>query len=151
MIMQETAILIISSLISAIEFSSLSITNNGASIVRANQNITVTLVTEGTDLGNFTGILLGKDIDINPSVVAVNNATPGTAIFTTTVLPTDTNGNITFSITATNSSGSQLLVTDENITDGSFVTVDTVKPVITLNGNSPDTYSKQNQMGQNMF
>ena len=105
----------ISSLISAIEFSSLSITNNGASIVRANQNITVTLVTEGTDLGNFTGILLGKDIDINPSVVAVNNATPGTAIFTTTVLPTDTNGNITFSITATNSSGSQLLVTDENI------------------------------------
>ena len=129
----------ISSLISAIEFSSLSITNNGASIVRANQNITVTLVTEGTDLGNFTGILLGKDIDINPSVVAVNNATPGTAIFTTTVLPTDTNGNITFSITATNSSGSQLLVTDENITDGSFVTVDTVKPVITLNGNSPDT------------
>ena len=71
--------------------------------------------------------------------MAVNNATPGTAIFTTTVLPTDTNGNITFSITATNSSGSQLLVTDENITDGSFVTVDTVKPVITLNGNSPDT------------
>ena len=98
-------------------------------------NITVTLV-KGR-FGNFTGILL---TDMTSTVV-VNNATPGTAdgIFTTTVLPTDTNGNITFSITATNSSGSQLLVTDENITDGSFVTVDTVKPVITLNGNSPDT------------
>ena len=130
----------ISSLISTIEFSSLSITNNGASIVRADQNIAVTLVTDGTDLGNFTGIILGKNItDTNPSIVTINNATPGTAIFTTTVLPTDTNGNITFSITATNSSGSQLLVTDENITDGSFVTVDTIKPVITLNGNSPDT------------
>ena len=127
----------ISSLISAIEFSSLSITNNGTSFVRADQNISVTLVTEGTDLGNFTGIILGKNItDTNPSTVTINNATPGTAIFTTTVLPTDTNGNITFSITMTNSSGSQLLVTDKNITDGSFVTIDTVKPVIELVGAS---------------
>ena len=123
----------------------MNITNNGTSIARANQNITVTLVTDGTDLGNFAGILLGKNIaDTNPSTVTVNTDIPGTAIFTTTVLSTDTNGNITFSITATNSSASQLVVTNENITDGSFVTVDTVKPIITLNGSSTDTVLQGN-------
>ena len=97
----------ISSLISAIEFSSLSITNNGTSFVRADQNISVTLVTEGTDLGNFTGIILGKNItDTNPSTVTIK-------IMQRTnryqwyfqygshhhCFTNDTNGNITFSIT----------------------------------------------------
>ena len=37
-----------------------------------------------------------------------------------------------------------ILVTNEDITDGSFVTIDTVKPVITLNGTSPDTVLQGN-------
>ena len=135
----------ISSLINPIKISSLDITNNGTSIVRANQTITVTLVTDGTDLGDFTGVLLGKNITgTNPPTVLVNTSTPGTAIFTTTVLSDDTNGNVTFSIAATNSSGNQLAVTDDDITDGSFVTVDTIKPVITLIGSPTDTILQGN-------
>ena len=109
--------------------------SSGNNFANASKTITVTLDAESNDLGNFTGIILGKNItDTNPSIVTINNATPGTATFTTTVLPTDTNGNITFSITATNSTGSTLIITNSNITDNSFVTIDTVKPVITLNG-----------------
>ena len=40
----------------------------------------------------------------------------------------------TFSITATNSTGNRILVTNDDIADGSFVTIDTVSPTITLNG-----------------
>ena len=56
----------------------------------------------------------------------------------------DTNGNATFSITVTNSSGNKILVTNYDITDGSFVTIDTVKPIIILNGNSDDTVLQGN-------
>ena len=124
--------------------------SSGNNFANASKTITVTLDAESNDLGNFTGIILGKNItDTNPSIVTINNATPGTATFTTTVLPTDTNGNITFSITATNSTGSTLFITNSNITDNSFVTIDTEKPVITLNGTSlvtiiqEDNYSDQ--------
>ena len=102
----------------------------------ADKTITVTLETDGTDLGNFTVTLLGRDI-------AKADVTSGTATFTTTV-PDDINENVTFSITATNSSENRILVTNEDITDGSFVTIDTVKPVIILNGNSDDTVLQGN-------
>ena len=49
---------------------------------------------------------------------------------------TDANGNAIFSITATNSSGNRILVTNDDIADGSFVTIDTIKPVIELVGAS---------------
>ena len=127
----------ISSLISPITISSLNIANNGTSIARANQSITVTLVTDGTDLGNFTGTLLGRSF--------TNTTSGGNATFTTTVFANDsTNENATFSITATNSSGSRIHITNDDITDGSFVTIDTVKPVIILNGNSDDTVLQGN-------
>ena len=59
-------------------------------------------------------------------------------------MPGDTNGNATFSITVTNSSGNRILVTNDDIADGSFVTIDTVKPLIILNGNSNDTVLQGN-------
>ena len=94
-----------------ITVTSLDITSNGASSNFANvgKNITVTLVTDGTDLGNFTGNLFGK-----PFTVTTAN---GTANFTATVSSNDTNGNVTFLITATNSSGNHAILTDADLTN----------------------------------
>ena len=117
--------------------TSLSIaSSSGNNFANASKTITVTLVTDGTDLGNFIGTLLGRSF--------TNTTSGGNTTFTTTVLPGDTNGNATFSITATNSSGNAIDVTHLNITDSSFVTIDTVKPIITLNGISPDTVLQGN-------
>ena len=111
-----------------ITVTSLSIaSSSGNNFANAGKTITVTLVTDGTDLGNFTGTLLGRDI-------VIEDVNRGTATFTTTVMLDDINENVTFSITATNSSGNKILVTNDDITDGSFVTIDTVSPTITLNG-----------------
>ena len=122
-----------------ITVTSLSIaSSSGNNFANAGKTVTVTLVTNSTDLGNFTATLLGRDI-------VKENINSGTATFTTTVLSNDTNENVIFSITATNSSGNKIFVTNYDITDGSFVTIDTVKPVITLNGISPDTVLQRNK------
>ena len=57
-----------------------------------------------------------------------------TGIVTFTAFSQTIHGNATFSITATNSTGNRILVTNDDIADGSFVTIDTVSPTITLNG-----------------
>ena len=50
----------------------------------------------------------------------------------------------------TNSSGNRIHITNDDIKDGSFVTIDTTKPVINLNGNSPDTvYQGDDYLDQN--
>ena len=46
----------------------------------------------------------------------------------------DTNGNVTFSITATNSSGGRVSFTESDLDTDSFVTIDTISPTISLNG-----------------
>ena len=46
--------------------------------------------------------------------------------------PDDPYGNATFSITLTNASGNNITIANALITDGSYVTVDTVSPTITL-------------------
>ena len=101
--------------------------SSGTNYANAGKNITVTLVADGTDLVNFTGTLLGRQI-------TTSEPTGGTATFTTTVQPGDDTENVTFSITVTNSSGNQIHISNANITDGSFVTIDTIKPIITLVG-----------------
>ena len=134
----------VSSIITIIEADPITVTSlsiassSGNNFANAGKTVTVTLVTDGTDLGNFTATLLGRDI-------VKENINSGTATFTTTVLSNDTNENVIFSITATNSSGNKIFVTNYDITDGSFVTIDTVKPVITLNGISPDTVLQRNK------
>ena len=119
-----------------ITITSLSISSNGGNFANTGKEITLELQTEGTDLGNFSGTLLGKTFS--------HTTSGGNAEFTTTVSSGDTNGNVTFSITATNSSGNRIIITEANITDSSFVTIDTIKPVITLQGNNPDTVFKGN-------
>ena len=81
--------------------------------------------------------MIGRDI-------VKENVNSGTATFTTTVFSNDTNGNVIFSITVTNSSGNKILVTNYDITDVSFVTIDTVKPVIALVGASTVTVLQGN-------
>ena len=119
--------------VNPIPITSLSIaSSSGNNFANASKTITVTLDAESNDLGNFDVTLLGKDI-------VKANVSSGSTTFTTTVLDNDTNGDTTFSITATNSTGSTLIITNSNITDSSFVIIDTIKPMITLNGPPPYT------------
>ena len=53
--------------------------SSGNNFANAGKTITVTLETDGTDLGDFTGTLLGRSF--------TNTTSGGDAIFTTTVLP----------------------------------------------------------------
>ena len=110
----------------------LSITSSPGDPDFANEGktITVTLETDGSDIGNFTGTLLGREF--------TSATSGGTATFTTTVFSNDTNGPATFSIVATNSSGNRIFVTNVDTNDSSSVIIDTIKPIITLNPNSPD-------------
>ena len=121
-----------------ITVTSLSIaSSSGDNFANAGKIITVSLETDGTDLGNFTGTLLGRSF--------TSTTSGGSATFTTTVLANDTNGNATFSITVTNSSRNRITVTNyDEIIGNSFVTIDTVKPNITLNGSSTDTVLQGN-------
>ena len=114
-----------------VNVTSLDITSNSASNNFANEgkNITVTLVTDNTDFINFTGNLSGK-----PFTTMTSNSV---ANFTIAVSSNDTNGKVTFSITAVNYSGNHVTFTNDDLTNkSSFVTIDTVSPSITLNGMS---------------
>ena len=114
-----------------ITITSLNITSNGASNNFANEgkNITVALATDSDDLIHFTGNLFGKSFTTMTS--------NGAAEFTATVSSNDPNGKVTFSITATNSDGKRVTLTDDDLTNkSSFVIIDTVSPTITLNGMS---------------
>ena len=84
-------------------------------------------MTDSTDLIHFAGNLFGK-----PFTAMTAN---GIANFTAIVSSDDTNGNVTFSINVTNSSGNHVTFTHDNITNkSSFVIIDTISPTIALNG-----------------
>ena len=104
-----------------IGITSLSITSSPGNSNFANEGKTITLrlQTDSNNLGNFTGTLLGRDI-------IKNDVNSGTVEFTETVSPSDTNGNVTFSIVVTNSSGGRVSFTESDLDTGSFVTIDTV-------------------------
>ena len=110
--------------------TSLSITSNsGNNFANADRIITLRLQTDSDDLHDITGTLLGREFESTTS--------GGSATFTTTVLSNDTNGNVTFSIEALNSSDGRVVISESDITDpGSFVTIDTIAPNITLNDNN---------------
>ena len=111
-----------------IDVTSLSITSSpgNPNFAKADDTITLVLRTDSDDLDSITGTLLGREF--------TSTTSGGSATFTTTVLSGDTNGNVTFSIEATNSSDGRVAISESDITDGSFVTIDTILPVITLNG-----------------
>ena len=71
--------------------------------------------------------------------IVKGDVSSGTTTFEATVSSNDANGNATFSIVVTNSTGNRIDITNADITDGSFVIIDTVKPIIALNGNLADT------------
>ena len=108
-----------------IHFTSLNIaSSSGDNFARATQSITVSLVTDGSELGNFTGNIFGKQFTSTPN--------GGSVDFTVVATPDDPYGNATFLITLTNASGNNITITNAHITDGSYVTVDAVSPTITL-------------------
>ena len=100
-----------------------SINNNYA---KAGDVITITLDTDGTDVGNATGDILG---DVN----FTQSSSGGTIYLTKTITQNDTNGNLTFSIRVINSTDYASRVTQENLV-GSNIIIDTIPPNITLNG-----------------
>ena len=108
-----------------ITVTSLSIaSSSGNNFARADQNIIITLETNSSNIANAIGTILSKTF--------TNSFTGGSANFTLIVQPDDINGNATFSIKVTNSTYSKINITHADITDGSFVTIDTIKPVITV-------------------
>ena len=100
-----------------IHFTSLNIaSSSGDNFARATQSITVSIVTDGSELGNFTGNIFGKQFTSTPN--------GGSASFTIEATPDDPYGNATFLITLTNASGNNITLTNALITDGSYVTVE---------------------------
>ena len=98
--------------------------NNG--YVKVGDEITITLVTDGTNLGNATGTILGDNI-------LAQNSPTGTITFSKTITQSDTNGNPTFDIFVTNSSGYAASITQNNLTSSNII-IDTVPPLLYLYG-----------------
>ena len=94
------------------------------------------LYTDSSDLTNATGTFLNREF--------TSSLVNGNANFTILVDSTDPNGNATFSISMENSIKSQITITNVNITDDSFVTIDTIKPVITITDASNNTVLQGN-------
>ena len=125
--------------VTIVDYDPLSITsftvhsNNSAnsSYAKAGDKITITLVTDGSDVGNATGNILGDD-------TFANSSSGGTIIFSRIITQSDTNGDFTFDIFVTNSSGYAARVTQDDLAISNII-IDTIPPTITLNGNSEDT------------
>ena len=106
--------------------------NQNNSYARAGDVITILLRTDGSDVGNATGIILG-DENFTPDFFG------STMRIQKTIKQNDTNGDFTFEIFATNSSGYAIQVTPENLTNDNII-IDTVPPIIYLYGTN-DTIS----------
>ena len=97
-----------------------------SSYARAGNTITIDLTVDSTNFGNITASILGETINnyvLSSDELSLNK----------TITRSDTNGNLTFSIRATNSTGHSFLVTNENLTSPNII-IDTIAPSITLNG-----------------
>ena len=107
--------------------------NNSENIgyVKAGDNITITLVTDGSDITNIAGTILG-----DASFTKQNSS--GAVTLSKIITQSDANGNLTFSIFVINSTDYASTVTQEDLT-GDNIIIDTMPPTITLNGNSEAT------------
>ena len=95
-----------------------------SSYAKAGDEINITLVTDGSDVGNVTGDILGDD-------GFAQSSSSGTIIFSKTINQSDTNGNLTFDIFVTNSSGYAASITQNDL--ASNIIIDTISPTTTLN------------------
>ena len=94
-----------------------------SSYAKAGDEINITLVTDGSDVGNVTGDILGDD-------GFAQSSSSGTIIFSKTINQSDTNGNLTFDIFMTNSSGYAASITQNDL--ASNIIIDTISPTTTL-------------------
>ena len=98
------------------------------SYAKAGDNVTITLVTDGSDITNITGTILGDTIFTKQN-------SSGTVTLSKIITQSDANGNLAFSIFVINSTDYASTVTQEDLT-GENIIIDTISPTITLNGNS---------------
>ena len=109
--------------------TSLTVSSNNpenTSYAKAGDEITITLVTDGSDIESATGSILGDNI-------LAQNSPTGTITFSKTITQNDTNGNLTFGIFMTNSTGYAARVSQNDLTSSNII-IDTISPSITLNG-----------------
>ena len=102
------------------------------SYAKVGDEITITIKTDGT-FETVLGSILG---DTNFTVTSRGDDTRNILKIVT---QSDTNGNLTFDILATNSTGYAARLTQDNLT-GIPIIIDTLPPALTLNGNN-DTIS----------
>ena len=127
-----------------VDYNSLNITsltivsnNSNNSYAKAGDQVNITIVTDGSDVGNVTGNILGSDN-------FTQNSSNGTIIFSKTITQNDTNGNPTFNIRMTNSSDYAARVTQEDLI-GDNIIIDTIAPIISINGNVTTYHLLQNR------
>ena len=101
--------------------------NSNSSYARAGDQVNITLITDGSDIASITGAILG-----DASFTKQNSS--GTITLSKTITQSDTNGNLTFDIFVTNSTGSAARVTQENILNNNNIIIDTVHPLLYLYG-----------------
>ena len=100
--------------------------NSNNSYAKAGDQVNITLITDGSDITNATGSILGDEI-------FTKHTSNGTIIFSKTITQNDTNGNLTFDILVINSSEYASRVTQEDLMNNNII-IDTIPPNITLNG-----------------
>ena len=96
------------------------------SYAKAGDEITITLVTDGSDIESATGSILGDNI-------LTQNSPTGTITFSKTITQSDTNGNLTFGISVANSTGYAASVSQNDLTSSNII-IDTVPPLLYLYG-----------------
>ena len=112
-----------------INVTSLTVSSNNpenSGYVKAGDNITITLVTDGSDITDITGTILG-----DASFTKQNSS--GTATLSKIITQSDANGDFTFNITVTNSSEYSSSVTQNHLTSSNII-IDTVPPLLYLYG-----------------
>ena len=130
---------ILPSTVTVIDYNPLNITSfavssdNSAnsSYAKVGDEIKITIATDGT-FETVLGSILG---DTN---LTVTNRGDDTRNILKIVAESDTNGNLTFDILATNSTGYAARLTQDNLT-GTPIIIDTLPPALTLNGNNDTT------------
>ena len=105
---------------------SVSSNNSNSSYAKAGDQVNITIVTDGSDITNAIGPILGNES-------FANHTSGGTIILSKTITQSDTNGNLTFDIFVTNSSGYADKVTHEDLL-GDNIIIDTVLPIMYLYG-----------------
>ena len=115
-----------------IDVTSLTVSSDNSvnsSYAKAGDNITITIETDGI-IETITGNILG---DGNYMKNISSSLSTSTLTLTKTITQSDTNGNLTFNIFATNSSNYAARATHEDLTTSNII-IDTISPTITLNG-----------------